>query len=285
MPDVVSEENPVSIKIDIESISVDVSLDYIENVGIREASFVLHEHAVHEFYYIESGSMKIECCGAEYHLTQGDFFIIKAGASHRIISVYDGLKRFHMRFRFYDESYNDKLVSTMFLHKYNEAEFIKRIAEIRAFALNESSKFSFYRFKANIGIILCEIFEKNCICYESHRYELKKGNRLQIFSIIDSFLGANCCRHITVDDLAKHLNYSKMQTHRIVTECCGMSFSQKLREVRMRIAKQLLVSSSLSIYEIAVRCGYETRHGFENAFHKYTELYPAAYREKMINRQ
>ena len=56
-----SNEIFLSVKTEVEGRELDVLLDYINADKVRDSSYVLHEHAVHELYYIESGELTFEC--------------------------------------------------------------------------------------------------------------------------------------------------------------------------------------------------------------------------------
>ncbi|MBQ9774016.1 MAG: helix-turn-helix transcriptional regulator [Clostridia bacterium] len=58
----------------------------------------------------------------------------------------------------------------------------------------------------------------------------------------------------------------------------GTTPLQYLIELRMRRAKELLLTGSLSISEIAERCGYPNAYYFTNAFRKHAGKSPGAFR-------
>ena len=53
---------------------------------------------------------------------------------------------------------------------------------------------------------------------------------------------------------------------------------QVLIQLRMRLAKQLLLETDLSITQIAQQCGYANGYYFSNAFHSNTGMSPSAFR-------
>ncbi len=279
-----SNEIFLSVKTEVEGRELDVLLDYINADKVRDSSYVLHEHAVHELYYIESGELTFECAGVRRELRQGDLFMIAAGTPHRVVCCSDRLVRFLVRFRFCQEQAFD--VSTPLYSTDGEirAELSGLIMKIKRFDFRHPTRPEFFRLKSRLGLLFSYVFElmsaELCGDGSQYEYDFDSCNKLVLYSKIDSFLGARCQEHITLDDLARHLSYSRVQTTRIVNECCGMSFSQKLREVRIRTAKQYLMSTSLSVDEVAERCGYETRSGFEAVFTRVTGQSPASWREK-----
>jgi AraC-like DNA-binding protein len=272
----------LSVTVEINHLKIDVLLDYLYSGEVSEQSYVTHEHAVHELYYIKKGNMTIECDGTTYILHTGDIYLIKAKKPHKVVSCSPDLERFHVRFCFHE---NDPIMlcdTTHILSYSNSGDFRDIIDKICAFQRQDVTKYICYRLKAHLGILFSYLFEYIPIILHDEEYDriTEQCNKLTLYSMIDIFLAENCGRHITVDMLAKRLKYSKVHTYRIVSECCGMTFVQKIREVRMRTAKQYLSHDTLTIDEIAVKCGYENRQGFEKAFLKYTQMSPKQYREE-----
>jgi len=58
----------------------------------------------------------------------------------------------------------------------------------------------------------------------------------------------------------------------------GCSPREMLQRLRMEHAKTLLLETSLSIKEIAIRVGYEEQHNFNRMFHRYAGVAPSVWR-------
>ena len=67
---------------------------------------------------------------------------------------------------------------------------------------------------------------------------------------------------------------------RVFTKETGMTPYQYLLSTRISAAKFLLKSTSVSIKEIACRCGFTSSSGFCTAFKKWENLTPKEYRDK-----
>ncbi|EFB9538290.1 TPA: DNA-binding transcriptional activator AppY, partial [Escherichia coli] len=62
----------------------------------------------------------------------------------------------------------------------------------------------------------------------------------------------------------------------------GTSFTEILRDTRMRYAKKLITSNSYSINVVAQKCGYNSTSYFICAFKDYYGVTPSHYFEKII---
>lgn len=101
---------------------------------------------------------------------------------------------------------------------------------------------------------------------------------------IENFFSKYYADKIVTDDLARYLNLSLRQTTRDIQRFCGVSFREKLIQIRMRQAATLLQRSELSINEIATAVGYTSTSSFLAMFRKSYGLTPLAYRKKCKNR-
>ncbi len=278
-----TESHPLSLRIILDTVSLEVLPDYIYQIEVRRFSQVLHEHAIHELYYIESGEMELECSDGMYRLDTGDLFVIGAGDAHRVAGYSEELRWFHLRFRVWAAEAEMVPIRTCLFSGYRSDIMAALVENIRSYRVGDDAPMALFRLKAYMGIFFSYVLEGlTPDGIEKSKPVPKSGflqSRIIRYSQIDTFLYDNCVLPITLDDLAKHLNYSRVQTGRIVRECCGMSFTEKLREIRIRLAKQLLTSGELPMEQVAERCGYQTRQGFEAAFTRVVGISPARFRK------
>ena len=113
----------------------------------------------------------------------------------------------------------------------------------------------------------------------------QENTRLERSIRLENFFLAHYGENVTLEDLASTLHYSKTHVNRILRQSLGASFSEKLSEVRIGVAKELLEESALPISRIGERCGYSTLRGFELFFFKMTGLLPREYRAKRTKKQ
>ncbi len=96
--------------------------------------------------------------------------------------------------------------------------------------------------------------------------------------IIEAYLEENYSNSkLTAEMLAKHLNLSVRQMNRIVTGFYGITFYQLLTRIRLEYAKKLLLTSSMTVKEVAARVGYDSSTGFFVAFKKKFGITPGEF--------
>ncbi len=85
---------------------------------------------------------------------------------------------------------------------------------------------------------------------------------------IESFLDEHFHESITQKDLADALFLGTRQLSRILQSIYGLSFREKLTEMRLAKAVELITETELSLEQIAEMVGYDSYSGFYLAFQK-----------------
>ena len=96
---------------------------------------------------------------------------------------------------------------------------------------------------------------------------------------IEMWFAENLAKHVTEGDLAQKMSLSKRQLSRVFADIYGMSFRDKLTEVRLHRAAQLLEQTELNVDKIALAVGYRSFSGFHRAFVKFFGCTPFEYRK------
>lgn len=85
---------------------------------------------------------------------------------------------------------------------------------------------------------------------------------------------------LTLERLAAEACISKYHFVRLFRERVGQSPHKYLAEIRLDTAQRMLISTDLSIAEIAVECGYSTASHFSTAFARRFGMTPTSFRMK-----
>lgn len=94
------------------------------------------------------------------------------------------------------------------------------------------------------------------------------------------FMEENLTEPITYQDVARHLNISGYHFHRIFSMVTGITAHEYLRNRRLSLAGQELITSNLKIIDLAVKYGYETADSFTKAFARFHGVTPSAARRR-----
>ncbi len=95
---------------------------------------------------------------------------------------------------------------------------------------------------------------------------------------IRSFVEDHFSERISLESVAKHVNYSAGYTGEVLRKELGISFRGLLRLVRIAKAKELMKDQSLNLSDIAQAVGYDDVNYFSQAFLEETGVRPSEYR-------
>lgn len=85
---------------------------------------------------------------------------------------------------------------------------------------------------------------------------------------------------ITLDDLAEHFFLSKPYISKYIREKSGMTFGDLVKKIRMKKARALLKSSSMTVENIALTVGYQNVEHFNRLFKKTYDMTPMQFRNQ-----
>lgn len=93
------------------------------------------------------------------------------------------------------------------------------------------------------------------------------------------YIDNNCTQPITLEDMAAFSGFSKYYFSRVFKRQLGVTFSEYLRERRVRLAEDLLIHSRRSVREIAEDAGFGSIATFNRVFRAARSCPPTQYRE------
>lgn len=116
---------------------------------------------------------------------------------------------------------------------------------------------------------------------ESHRVIPTKSSSMAKHQKVDQvadYIISHCTENISLENLAGEFFVNKCYLSRIFKEVTGFTVNEYINIHRINKAQKLLISSDLSITDIADECGYESLTYFEKVFKTYREISPLKYR-------
>ena len=93
------------------------------------------------------------------------------------------------------------------------------------------------------------------------------------------YIHSNWQKAITISDVAKKVNLSESRTAHVFKEAVGKGVHQYITSLRMSTAKELLVSTDMSISEIGEMVGFSDALYFSRAFKSETGMSPRAFKK------
>lgn len=125
-----------------------------------------------------------------------------------------------------------------------------------------------------------ELIEKKLKKYEEEIKEygfFRKETRWEIKETID-YISNNYNKKVSLEKIAEKIGMSKTYLSKLFKKEMGVNIENFLLEYRMRIARELLRTSNLKIYEIAINLGFCSTQHFSHIFKKYQGMTPEAFK-------
>ncbi|MBE6611232.1 MAG: AraC family transcriptional regulator [Ruminococcaceae bacterium] len=112
------------------------------------------------------------------------------------------------------------------------------------------------------------------------KLSLRNAEERNLAKIAKDYLDAGFARQITIEGLTSMLGVSQPYLYRIFKDAYGMAPRQYLTAVRIREAKQLLLSTDMRISDVGYAVGCEDVLIFSKFFTRQTGISPSAYRSR-----
>lgn len=122
--------------------------------------------------------------------------------------------------------------------------------------------------------LLREVSQLVFHCIESDRFNGLSGMLVKVQHYVESHLDED----LSIGRLAQIFGYSSAHMARLFKQVIGVSLRDYVQNKRIGLAKSLLHTTSLKVYEITRRCGYENTAYFIRVFKAVTGLTPQEYR-------
>ncbi len=94
------------------------------------------------------------------------------------------------------------------------------------------------------------------------------------------YMWPNACADLKQADVARQIGMGRSYFSQCYKKFTGLSFGDTLRKIRIEHAKQMLLHTDLSVYEIASKVGFEDDKHFSRVFRDQVTLYPTEFRAR-----
>mgnify|MGYP002510763406 FL=1 len=93
------------------------------------------------------------------------------------------------------------------------------------------------------------------------------------------YIEAHIEEEIILNDIANQVHVSPFYFHRGFSMLCGYSLNEYIRNRRLSLAGGELISSDITVMELAIKYGYESPDSFTRAFSRFHGISPSAVRK------
>ena len=237
----------------------------------------LHWHDGYlEIELILDGTIFYNFNGTEYIMEKGnlivcsqtDFHSMEASGAARVLKnqfSYDFLDEKLISYFSEKNNLHYKFTDDEFVCIYTLGKWLEKLSENKNEENNNSAKHI-------ISTILTQTIS---------RTNSNESNKTPPFiqSIIQ-YTNNNLSQKLTIQSVAKYFNLSTGHFGKVFKNNMDISYNEYVNRIRLRKVCSLINSSSMSVKEIAYRCGFSSLEYFYYTFKKYYGITPLQYKKK-----
>lgn len=254
----------------------EISSYYIERRTRTNAVLMpsTHYHNHYEIYYLRKGKARYFIDNTTIDLNEGDMVLIPPYVIHRTAYIEDGeLERLLITFTldFMKKPEDDPVFRCFERYYIKKADVHKSLLNSIEAESNSPDEFSdelIRNYIATLLIRLSRITEKTA-------FEAKAPSFIQQ---ITEYITENYATEITLDELSKEFSVSKSHLSRQFKAITGFGINEYITIVRVRNAERLILTTDLSITDIATLCGFNDSNYFSSVFKKLKGIPPLKFR-------
>ena len=130
---------------------------------------------------------------------------------------------------------------------------------------------------------LCALDAASLLIYKElvHASSAESGNSL--VHKVAEYIRINIGKNITVTSIADYFGYSPDYLSKLFMHTFGLSAKEYITSERMKFAKNMLLTTNLSVKEISARMDFPEENNFINFFKYHEKISPSRFRNKYFN--
>lgn len=251
-----------------------------------------HVHANFELLYVQEGEGVRLIRNVAHTSEPGDVFLFAPFTPHagvcrsergeRCLSLRFAVERAELSAEETEENTGLRLLRENGFYTFHADALLKSLLESLEARVQQGETLAL---GGMMSAILSLVFEgliraENAAAEALTKKNLLADPSLQRRFVIDQFFDHLVNRNSTMEELCRRVHLSPAQLNRVIREMFGMTFKQKLIEVRLAYIKDFLKFSDLSIQEIAQRNGFSDAANFSLFFKKHVGESPSRFRTR-----
>lgn len=250
----------------------------------------VHKHSFFEVCYVLEGEGEYTDDGIHFPLRAGTHFCSRPGVTHQI-RTRDGLFILYVAFEL-DESLSNDSICEAFHELAEHAEVCVQEADHSPTALLWKSLLQQDGDRGTLPTAaippLANALLLSFLTFfggkKVKQPNLRRKHTHLLLQQAKLYIRDNLAEPLSLQHMADYLNVSERHLSRLFAEGIHESFSDFIRSERVRQAAHLLMTSELSIKEIAEATGFSTVHYFSRVFMEEKKLPPGKFRKMEQNK-
>ncbi len=118
--------------------------------------------------------------------------------------------------------------------------------------------------------------------YMTYVPDLENVKHKAIITKICNYIKSRFTEKLTLQDVSSHVYLSPSYLSKLIKDELKCSFTDYINNLRVEKSKEFLLSSNLSLSEIACVVGFEDQSYFTKVFKKFTGISPGRYKDRIV---
>ena len=247
----------------------------VTSPALRSKDSNWHENI--EILYVVAGSGKLTHNGQTLPARGGDIFLINANHLHDLWAVEAG---FCFRYLIVDRTFclengfdTGALAFDVQIRDSDARSLMEQLHE--AYEQLQSDPYGVLRIRTLVQQLMLLLCRRHSTALTQAAPAAPGITRIK--RAIDHIRAAYG-KQISLEDVAAFVGVSGCYLSHEFPKYTGQSLVEFINHTRCKAAERLLATTSLSIFEVGLRCGFENRSYFAKTFRRCTGMSPAQYR-------
>lgn len=254
--------------------------------AVQQIPYERHFHNTHEMIFVCSGAAHFRIGDAGYDAGPGSLLFISRLEEHAVRILSGPYTRYFLQLTpvQLDRLLDDPLLKTVFTrrpaafcHQFDMSASIRRMEDLFRQLTAEFSQPGPYA-----ALFQASLFRQILILvYRAKSAQFPPTARAVSPAVIEAqrFLDTHCTEPLSIEEVAQRFYLSTSYLSHAFREWTGYSPKQYIMLSRLSLARELLLTTDLSVAEVAVHCGFGDTNNFIRSFKRETGRTPLRYRQ------
>lgn len=269
----------------------DILKEFNVNINASGSMCPLHWHSFYEVEFIVEGTSVQTINGYSYHQTPGFLSILTPNDFHHFKSDNNCTLKYK-KFVFYENFVSHKIIAALKsrkkpciiqIPKSKQKDFNRYFDLLNEYNTSEQNEISRLVLKSLVETVCAEALMLDKLAHidttENANILLTSEKDITLHNIT-KFIEQNFQFQIKLQDVARVAFQSEAYFSHYFKSKFGLSFTEYLKQYRLRHAANLLISSNKSISEICEESGFSSMTFFNRSFKNFYSVTPSQFRNQ-----
>ncbi len=244
-----------------------------------------HFHPTYEVYYLISGKRRYFVKDTSYEIRPGDLVLIPPQVVHKASNSIENIDgEFHERYllSFAESSINQSLTKCFTRHHYRLDDegsiYVKTLLEKMRDDVKNYDEYSLQLYNSHLTELLIYLLRNYSQIEQNHQEYNSSINKI-LDEIVQYIYNNQSDNNLSLSLIAEKFGFSKEYLSKKFKDTFNCGYSEFLTNTRLATSIKLLTMTSLSVKEIAAKCGFKDSNYYDAVFKKKLGITPIEYRK------